>query len=73
MSPITLKVLAHNFASGPRFAVGNSWTPRAVNIYRVIPVHAEVIAAPLPTQGGMRIVVYNKSQVPVKVTLESQV
>ncbi len=73
MSPAALKVLAHTFASGPPFLVENNWKPRPVNIYKIVPAHAKVIAVPLPTRDGMRIVVYNKCQVPIEVTLESQV
>lgn len=73
MTRITLKVLPRNFAAGPPFPVDNSWRPRPVAIRQTVPDSADVIAAPLPTKGGMRVVVYNREIFPVEVTVDAEV
>jgi hypothetical protein len=73
MGRITLKVLPGNFASGPPFEVFKGWRPGLVRIYATRPEGADVAAAPLPTRGGMRIVVYNRSAETVEVDLEDNV
>lgn len=73
MGRITLRVLAHNFAAGPPFQVGNNWRPAPVPIYDTDPAGADVIAAAIPARGGMRVVVYNREAVPVVVTVKDSV
>ena len=73
MSRITLRVLPHNFAAGPPFPVDNQWRPHAAIIYQTDPPGADVAAAAMPGKGGMRMVVYNREDVPVVVDLESSV
>lgn len=73
MARITLKVFPHNFASSPPFAVENEWRPRPVTIHHTTPPASDVIAAALPTAGGMRVVVYNREDVPIEVTMDDKV
>ncbi len=73
MSRITLRVLPHNFASGPPFPVDNGWRPGDAVIYETDPSGADVTAAAMPGKGGMRMVVYNREDFPVVVDLESSV
>ncbi len=73
MSQITLKALARNFAWGPVFWVPNGWRPKPVAIYQTVPAGADVIAAPMPTKGGMRVIVYNRETFLVEVTVDSEV
>lgn len=73
MSEISLRVLPRNFAMGPPFPVDRGWYPRPVAIHQTDPPQADVIAAALPTSGGMRIVVYNRESFPVTVTLPDRV
>lgn len=73
MSRITLRVLPHNFAAGPPYGVNNDWRPGPVAIYQTVPDGADVVAAPLPAKGGWRVVVYNREDLSVEVTLESKV
>lgn len=70
MTPIVLKVLPRNFATGPPFPIDNGWRPVSVKILETDPEAADVIAAVLPMRGGMRIVVYNREPIPVQVTVE---
>jgi hypothetical protein len=65
--------LPHNFAQGPPFPVDKGWRPSAVTIYASDPPNADVIAAALPTKGGMRVVVYNRDDSAAVVTLEDRV
>ncbi len=69
-NPIALKVLPRNFASGPPFPVDNQWRPGPVTILSTTPEGADVIAAPMPTRGGMRIIVYNREPFSVEVVLD---
>jgi len=72
MRQITLRVLPKNFAVGPPFTVTNNWQPHAVVVHHKTPPTANVIAAPLPTRGGMRIVVYNRESFPVEVVIDAE-
>lgn len=73
MNPITLRVLPHNFTAAPPFAVDNHWRPQPVTIYQTMPSGADVIAAAMPARGGMRVVVYNREDRVVAVTVDSVV
>ncbi len=64
-----LKVRPKSFAASGPIALFNGWVPSPPQIIECIPAVADVIAAPLPMFGGMRMVVYNRSDVPVTVTL----
>jgi hypothetical protein len=71
MHLVTLRVLPHNFAAGPPFSVTNGWRPKPVTIYETSPADADVIAAVLPTKGGMRVVVYNREAMAVDVRVDA--
>lgn len=69
MSRIRLHVGPRQLAQSPPFAIENGWQPKPVPVLATDPPDADVIAGPLPTRGGMRIVVYNRSLEPVWVEL----
>lgn len=65
---VTLKVSPHNFSQSRPFPIGPGWYPRAIEALGISPPTADVILAPLPMRGGMRVVAYNRSDVPASVT-----
>jgi len=66
---IRLNIGAHQLAAGPVFAVNYGWRPAKVRVVSSSGNDQDVIAAPLPMPGGMRIVAYNRSDRRVEVWL----
>lgn len=64
-----LKVRAKSFAATGPIPISNGWVPMPPQILECVPSSADLIAAPLPMYGGMRIVVYNRGDSVATVTL----
>lgn len=63
---VSLVINPGRFAMSSPFPIGNHYKPGPVPL-RTDPADADVVAAPLPMGGGMRIVVYNRETLPVRV------
>ena len=64
---IKLTIRPHQFAVGRSFAVTNGWRPTPVRILSRNVNPDDIIAAPLPMRGGMRLVAYNRSDLEAEV------
>lgn len=65
----TVTVSPRQMAATLPFAIDNDWTPHKVVVVSVDPADAEVVAAPLPMSGGMRVVILNRSAMKATVTV----
>ncbi|MCL6562971.1 MAG: hypothetical protein K6U87_08195 [Firmicutes bacterium] len=70
MKRVRLTVPPRALSASPPFAIPNQWRPGPVALARVEPPDADVVAAPLPMRGGMRIVVYNRGERAVEVEVD---
>ena len=64
-----LVIRPKSFAATAPILVFNGWVPSPPQIVARDPITADVIAAPLPMLGGMRIVAYNRGDERATVTL----
>jgi hypothetical protein len=70
MRRVRMTVPPRSLSASPPFAITNQWRPGPVALARVEPPNADLVAAPLPMRGGMRIVVYNRGESAAEVEVE---
>lgn len=70
MRRIRMTVPPRPLSASPPFAITNQWRLGPVALTRVDPPDADLVAAPLPMRGGMRIVVYNRGDSAAEVEVD---